>query len=69
MKSTHIWLYSLQKKNKKICLFGATPEAYGVSQAKCQIRAVAAGLHHSQSNTGSKPRLQPTPELTAKSDP
>ena len=25
------------------------------------IRAVAAGLHHSHSNAGSKPHLQPTP--------
>ena len=34
-------------------LFRATPEAYGGSQARGQIRAGAAGLHHSHSNTGS----------------
>ena len=35
--------------------------AYGGSQARGLIGAVAAGLHHSHSNTGSKPRMQPTP--------
>ena len=39
----------------------ATPVAYGGSQAKGLIRAVAAGLCQSQSNSGSEPRLQPTP--------
>ena len=39
--------------------------AYGGSQARGLIRAVAAGLHQSHSNVGSKPRLQPTPQLTA----
>ena len=34
-------------------LFMATPVAYGCSQAGGRIRAVAAGLHHSHSNTGS----------------
>ena len=31
-----------------------------------QIGAVAAGLHQSHSNAGSKPHLQPTPQLTAR---
>ena len=31
--------------------------AYGGSQARGLIRAVAAGLHHSHSNTGSELRL------------
>jgi len=43
--------------------------AYGCSQARGPIGAIAAGLHHSHSNTGSKPRLQPTPPLTATPDP
>ena len=46
------------------CLFGiswAPPMAYGGSQARGQIGAVAAGLHQSYSNTGSVPCLQPTP--------
>ena len=33
-------------------LFRATPVAYGNSQARDQIRAAAAGLHHRHSNTG-----------------
>ena len=36
-----------------ICCFRATPIAYGGSQSRGQIGAVAAGLHHSHSNTGS----------------
>ena len=40
-----------------VLLFRATPEAYGSSRARGGIRAVAAGLHHSQSNVGSEPHL------------
>ena len=36
-----------------ILLFRAAPMAYGGSQARSQIRAPAAGLHHSHSNTRS----------------
>ena len=43
--------------------------AYGDSQARGIIRAVAAGLHHSYSNTGSEPHLRPTPQLTATPNP
>ena len=35
------------------CLFRAAPVAHGGSQAKGRIRAVAASLHHSHSNTRS----------------
>ena len=35
------------------CLFRAAPAAQGGSQARGRIRAAAAGLHHSPSNTGS----------------
>jgi len=42
-------------------LFRAVPSAYGSSQVKGQIRAIAAGLHHSHSNTGSKLHLRLTP--------
>ena len=48
--------------------FRAAPAAYGGSEARGQIRAVATSLHHSHSNTGSKLRLQPTPQLTAMLD-
>ena len=51
------------------CLSGAAPVAYGGSQAKGLIRAVAASLCHSHSNAGPEPRLQPTPQLTATPDP
>ena len=46
------------------CLFAfsrAAPVAYGGSQARGQIGAVATGLHQSHSNSGSKLRWQPTP--------
>ena len=47
----------------------ATPLAYGGSQARGLIGAVAAGLCHSHSNMGSEPRLRPTPQLTATPHP
>jgi len=46
----------------------AAPAAYGGSQARGPIAAVAAGLRQSHSNAGSEPRLQPTPQLTATLD-
>ena len=39
--------------------------AYGGSQPRGQIIAVAAGLYHSHRNTGSKWRLPPTPLFMA----
>ena len=50
-----------------LCLWAA-PVAYGGSQARGQIRAVATGLHQSHSNAGSELRLRPTPQLTATPD-
>ena len=50
-------------------LFRAAPTAYGGSQARGPIEAVAAGLRHSHSNAGSKPYLQPTPQVKATPDP
>ena len=47
----------------------AASAAYGDSQARSLIGAVATGLYQSHSNAGSKPRLQPTPWLTAIPDP
>ena len=49
--------------------FRAAPAAYGNSQARDPVGAAAAHLHHSHSNSGSKPRLWPTPQLTAMPDP
>ena len=40
-----------------VCLFRATPVAYGGSQARGLIRTLAAGLHQSHSNTRSNPHL------------
>ena len=51
------------------CLFTDTPLAYGSSQAKGPIGAVAAGLHHNHSNAGSKPCQWPTLQLTVTLDP
>ena len=48
------------------CLYRA---AYGGSQARGPSRVVATGLHHSHGNMGSKPRMQPTAQLTAMPDP
>ena len=55
-----------------VCLFAiswAAPVAYGGSQGRGLIGAVATGLHHSHSNARSEPSLQPTPQLTATPDP
>ena len=47
----------------------AAPVAHGGSQARSLIGAVATSLRNSHSNAGSKPHLQPTPQLTATLDP
>ena len=50
-------------------IFWATPMAYEDSQARDQIGDVATGPCQSHGNVGSKPRLQPTPQLMATPDP
>ena len=66
------------KRKKKGCLqhqrlfffvLGAETTARGSSQARGQIRTVAASLCHSQSNARSKLHLQSTPQLTTMWDP
>ena len=52
-----------------VAISWAAPAAYGGSQARGQIGAVAASLRQSHSNAGSEPRLQRTPQLTATLDP
>ena len=47
----------------------AAPVAYGGSQTRGLIGAVAAGLCHSHSNARSGLHLRPTPELMAMPDP
>ena len=49
-------------------LFRAPPVAYGSLKAKGLIRAVAASLHCSHSNTESKPCLLLTAQLMAMPD-
>ena len=51
-----------------VAISWAAPAAYGGSQARGPIGAVATGLRQSHSNAGSEPRLQPTPQLTATPD-
>ena len=50
-------------------LFRATPAAHGGSQARSPIRATAASLRHSYSNSRSNPCLQTIPQLMAMPDP
>ena len=59
---THYYIYIYS-------LFRATLATYGGSQARGRIGATAASLHHSHSNAGSKPHVQPTPQLMATPDP
>ena len=76
---THSTIFRGLRKYNKLCLllfflffsffFRAVPLAYGNSQARGRIRATAAGLHHSQSNTGSKLHLGPILQLMATPDP
>ena len=51
-----------------VAISWAAPAAYGGSQARGRIGAVATSLRQSHSNVGSEPRLQPTPQLTATPD-
>ena len=59
------WVLTIPKDHFIFWSFRAALEAYGSSQAKGESELQAAGLHHSHSNAGSKPRLQPTPQLMA----
>ena len=52
-----------------IIILRAAPVAYGGSQARGLIGAIAARLHHSHSNARSKPFLRPIPQLRAMPDP
>ena len=52
-----------------VFLFRAALKAYGSSQARNRIRAIAACLPHSHSNARSEPHLQPPPQLVATPDP
>ena len=47
------------------CFLGPHPLHMEVPRLGGLFRATAASLHHSHSNVGSEPRLQPPPQLTA----
>ena len=47
----------------------AATAAYGGSQARGLAGTVATSLRQSRSTAGSKPHLQPTPQLKATPDP
>ena len=49
------------------CLLRAAPAAYGGSQARDWIWGVAAGLHHSHSNTGYEMHPPPSPHGNGRS--
>ena len=51
------------------CLFRATLSAYGGSQARGRIGAIATGLRQSHSHISSKLHLRPPPQLTTTPDP
>ena len=52
-----------------VFFFRAAPVAYGGSQTRGRIGAIAASLRHSHSNGRSEPHLQLTPQLMAMLDP
>ena len=52
-----------------VAISWAAPAAYGGSQARGQIRAVAVSLRQNRSNLGSESCLQSTPQLMATPDP
>ena len=56
------WARPLHFKIFILIILGTAPAAYGSSPA------TAAGLHHSQSNSRSKPCLRPAPQLMARPD-
>ena len=67
-----IWVIFFSFFFSFFCLFailGPAPPAYGGSQGRGPIGAVATGLHQSHSYLGSEPRLWPTLQLTATPDP
>ena len=63
-----LWEIEWKINPLSVFFFTAAPEAYGSSQSRGQIGAAAASLHHSHSNVGSEPHLQPMPQLMAMLD-
>ena len=65
----YIYIYTRTHTYTHTHIFRTTPMAYESTQARGQIGATAASLHHSYSNLGSEPHLWPTPQLMAMLDP
>jgi len=68
----HASVYFIKQRiytHTHVVLFRAASVAYGGSQARGLIRAVANGLRQRHNNARSEPRLRPTPQLTAMPDP
>ena len=65
----HFMLFLLFIIFKFFIFSRAAPVAYGCSQARGPIGAVATRLRQSHSNMGSEPQLRPKPQLTATPDP
>ena len=61
--------YSFQKDFTVFLAGGSHLWHMEVPRATTGIRAAAAGLHYSHSNSGSESHLPPTPQLTATPDP
>ena len=57
------WKFTVAVVVAVVAISWAAPAAYGGSQARGRIGAVATGLRQSHSNAGSELRLQPTPQL------
>ena len=69
---THTYMFKYTgflEWRKNLFCFRAASMAYGVSQARSLIGAVADGLYHNQSNARAEPGLWPTPHLMAMPDP
>ena len=69
LSSPSLIKFFYQKRSNFYPPFRAASIAYGGSPARGQIGATTDSLHHSLSNAGSKPCLQPTPQLMAMPDP
>ena len=66
---TTVWQITLTAFLFSFFLFQTAPLAYGSSQARGRIRAAAASLYHSHSNTGSELCLRLIPQRMAMLDP
>ena len=69
VKIFSVKLGAYMNKKYMYILFFLGPTAYGSSQARGHIGAVAAGLYYSHGNARSEPHLRCTLQLMATPDP